>query len=223
MLKELNYLSDSESSFYNNENIFNEVIYDSETKNSYIINIIETKDNQLKSILKNFEKSDHFITDNDINNDNREKRKKDMLIFCLSLLIIILIETPLMICDLIYGYYDDKCITNKPTNLNITMGLYLRVSGFTRLFNLIFVTVFSACFSESIIKFYSECSLILFYSYIVNLFYLIWNIIGSLIYWCFIYDKYNIKCSSSVYTYLFVSLIFKIVYNLYLIVSIKYK
>ena len=125
-------------------------------------------------------------------------------------------------CDLIFGYSDDSCIDTYPENLNlVNMKTYLLVSSY---YTIGFLTVIyiNLCFmSEN-----NDTNVILFsfLSIMKNLsqvFLVIWNIIGAIIFWGTLNQRE--LCSKNINTYLFVSLIIKLLVNFYNIISNKKK
>ena len=131
---------------------------------------------------------------------------------CTTILIII-IMVPIIIADLHFGYTDDSCINDEPKNLNISMKLYLLVSGFVGLGSMIGLVVNICCISTNADLLFINLICAGFILYAVGLFHIIWNILGAIIFWGSIYKEGN--CTKNVSTYIFVSLIIKIIGNLF--------
>ena len=126
---------------------------------------------------------------------------------CTTLLMIVLM-TPIVVCDLYFGFSHDSCINEMPDGFNYTMKLYLLVSGFMGLSWLLFM-IYTTCSlsnnndnTASIIC--AGCI-----GLIVLIFNLIWNILGAVTFWGSIYKGGH--CDSKTSTYIYVSLIIKFV------------
>jgi len=127
---------------------------------------------------------------------------------CTTLLMIVL-TTPIIICDLYFGFSDHSCINEMPDGFNYTMKLYLLVSGFMGLSWLLFI-IYTTC-SLSINNDNNQTSIICAgcIGLIMLLFNLIWNILGAVTFWGSIYKEGH--CDSKISTYIYVSLIIKLV------------
>jgi len=128
---------------------------------------------------------------------------------------------PIVICDLYYGYSKDSCVEEYPAKLNINMKIYLVVGAFTNILIMGLVICSISCLSRKNTKsmqlyMVTVPKLIVTYG---SLFLLAWNIIGSVIFWGMLYNK-NL-CSSNISTYLFVTLVVKLVCNLTVLSSRK--
>jgi len=167
---------------------------------------------EIKGILKN--------NNRDNQNDNNIKI---FILKLITILFVALLVSPFVICDLVFGYRDDSCVDISPKNIGfMNMKIYLLVSGYTALgvlsciiINLYFVA--SDNISENIII-VSFLSIVL---YISQVFFIIWNILGAVVFWGTL-NKHN-YCSKSINSYLFVSLIMKLLANFYNIMSTKDK
>ena len=126
---------------------------------------------------------------------------------CTTLLMIVLM-TPIIVCDLYFGFAGNSCINEMPDGFNYTMKLYLLVSGFMGLSWLLFIIYTTSSLSinndntTSIIC--AGCI-----GLIVLIFNLIWNILGAVTFWGSIYKGGH--CDSKTSTYIYVSLIIKFV------------
>lgn len=179
---------------------------DSSRRESQFTAVIDLEKQELKSILKKPYKerayTAHVI--------------KHMISFVTFLLCL-----PIVICDLYYGYSKDSCVEEYPNNLNINMKIYLVVGAFTNILIMGLVTFSISCLSHrhrNSMQLYLVTipKLIITYG---SLFLLAWNIIGSVIFWGMLYNK-NL-CSSNISTYLFVTLVVKLVCNLTVLCSRK--
>jgi hypothetical protein len=167
---------------------------------------------EIKGILKK--------TNREIESDNKIKI---FILKFISILFVALLVSPFVICDLVFGYKDDSCVEIYPKNMGfMNMKIYLLVSGYAALgilsciiINLYFVA--SDNISENIII-VSFLSIVL---YISQVFFIIWNILGAVVFWGTL-NKHN-YCSKSINSYLFVSLIMKLLSNFYNIMSTKDK
>jgi hypothetical protein len=128
---------------------------------------------------------------------------------------------PIVICDMYYGYSKDSCVEEYPVKLNINMKIYLVVGAYANMLIMVLVICSISCLSRRNSKsmqlyMVTVPKLIVTYG---SLFLLAWNIIGSVIFWGMLYNK-NL-CSSNISTYLFVTLVVKLVCNLTVLGSRK--
>jgi hypothetical protein len=157
---------------------------------------------ELKSILKK--------TSREIESDNKIKT---FILQFISILFAALFVSPFIICDLVFGYNDDSCVDIYPQNMSfMNMKIYLLVSGYLAigLLTCIIINLYFAAddnIGNNIIL-VAFLSIVL---YISQVFFIIWNILGAVIFWG-ILNKHN-YCSKSINTYLFVSLIIKLFAN----------
>jgi hypothetical protein len=167
---------------------------------------------EVKSILKK--------TNREIERDNKIKA---FILQFISILFVALFVSPFVICDLVFGYNDDSCVDIYPENMSfINMKIYLLVSGYLAigLLSCIIVNLYFA--SDDNIG--NNIILVAFLSivlYISQVFFVIWNILGAVIFWGTL-NKHN-YCSKSINTYLFVSLIMKLFANFCNIMATKDK
>lgn len=202
----------------NNSSLLNTEEFYGERMTSITIDVDEDESNkikqeninnniQLKSILKkNFEYSD-------------EERLIMLSIkkLCYSVLIII-ICIPIIFCDIYYGLIDTYCVNKTPSYLNISLKLYLLLSGFINLtlaITLIITIIYIKEFGNKrdIAYTFTVCNL-----FVMNIFNLVWNLIGAFIFWGYFYNKEICKIELS--TYVFISLLIKLLFNF---LSIYYK
>ena len=128
---------------------------------------------------------------------------------------------PIVICDMYYGYSKDSCVEEYPAKLNINMKIYLVVGAYANMLIMVLVICSISCLSRRNSRsmhlyMVTVPKLIVTYG---SLFLLAWNIIGSGIFWGMLYNK-NL-CSSNISTYLFVTLVVKLVCNLTVLSSRK--
>jgi hypothetical protein len=128
-------------------------------------------------------------------------------------LIIILLASPIIICDFYFGLNDESCVEETPDKLAINLKIYLVVSAAVSLFMVGLLLLSGCCMSSSNTESKNICiiSLLTWVSAFCNIFHTIWNILGGIVFWEFAY-KSNL-CDKNVSTYLFVSLIMKYVMN----------
>jgi hypothetical protein len=126
-----------------------------------------------------------------------------------STTIILAIMSPIIIADLYFGFTDKSCINNAPENLAISMKLYLLVSGFVSMATMFGFISNICCLSVNQENTIINLCCVSFIIILAGTFHLIWNIIGSIIFWGTIYPEGN--CDKNVSTYIFVSLIIKLI------------
>jgi hypothetical protein len=167
---------------------------------------------EFKGILKK--------TNYDIENDDK---MKSIIGHLIAILIVVILVSPFVICDLVFGYTDDSCVDIYPENMGfMNMKIYLLVSGYL-VIGLLLCIITNLSFvakdntGDNIV-------LVAFLSIVIHIsqvFFVIWNILGAVIFWGTL-NKRNL-CSKSINTYLFVSLIIKLVVNFYNIMSANNK
>ena len=136
-----------------------------------------------------------------------------MVLKTCSTIFILIIMVPIIVADLYFGFTDNSCIKDKPDHLEISMRLYLLVSGFVGM-GAMLIYIASICSLTPKKDEANATSLccICFVGYASAAFHLIWNILGAIVFWGTIYVEKN--CNRNVSTYIFVSLIIKFVGNL---------
>ena len=156
---------------------------------------------EVKSILKT------------THNSESDNKIKAFILQFISILFVALFVSPFVICDLVFGYKDDSCVDIYPENMSfMNMKIYLLVSGYLAigLLSCIIINLYFA--SDDNIG--NNILLVAFLSIILHIsqvFFVIWNILGAVIFWGTL-NKHN-YCSKSINTYLFVSLIMKLFAN----------
>jgi hypothetical protein len=183
--------------------ILSRSIIDIESQNDTKYESQSVIDVPLRGILKN---ADENIVDNKI-------VEKTLFKICFSLLVIV-IMSPIIICDIYFGFTDTTCSSEKPHELEMSMKLYLIISGFLGLSAMIIILIGTAFFDQYKISDLGICGL--FCGTIgllcIIIFNLIWNILGAVVFWGYIYG--NGHCDKSLSTYLFVSIIIKLISSL---------
>lgn len=188
------------------------IIFDADIENG-VTDKNNTSNPEIKGILKNKK------TPYDIEKDDKIKSIIGQFIV---VLIVIILVSPFIICDLVFGYTDDSCVDIYPENLSfMNMKIYLLVSGY---FAISIITIIIAnCFISNGNE-GDNIVIIAFLSIILHLsqvFLIIWNILGAVIFWGTL-NKRNL-CSKTVNNYLFLSLIIKLFINFCNIISTKNK
>ena len=167
-------------------------------------NSSNSSNNSEKTVLKGILKKSNDV--------DYETRTGLMVIKLCTTLLMIVLMTPIIVCDLYFGFSHDSCINEMPDGFNYTMKLYLLVSGFMGLSWLLFI-ICTTC-SLSIRNDNNQTSIICAgcIGLIVLIFSLIWNILGAVTFWGSIYKGGH--CDSETSTYIYVSLIIKLIGNL---------
>jgi hypothetical protein len=194
------------------EEKFMDDVPNSNTVESLENGLVNNSNHEIKGILKN--------TSRDIDCDNKIKT---IILKFIGILFVALFVSPFVVCDLVFGYNDDSCVDIYPENMSfINMKIYLLVSGYFAIgilsciiINLYFVT--DGNIGQNIIL-VAVLSIIL---HISQVFFIIWNILGAVIFWGTL-NKHN-YCSKSINSYLFVSLIMKLFANFCNIMATKDK
>jgi hypothetical protein len=150
------------------------------------------------------------------NNDDSYILHVKLKIIFLVLNLILL--TPLTFFDLYFGFTDNYCSKKQPSGLNINLSLYLLVSGFTKAYIILSIIIGICYISYSKINNKNIC-LLCFASIVfaVILFQTIWNILGAVVYCGYIH--HNKICNNTFSSYMFISLIIKIAFNLLTILN----
>jgi hypothetical protein len=136
-----------------------------------------------------------------------------MVLKICSIIFILIIMVPIIIADLYFGFTDTSCVKDKPDGLDISMKLYLLVSGFVGM-GAILIYIASICLlsPKNDEKNVASICCIYFAGFTTAIFHLIWNILGAIVFWGTIYGEKI--CNKNVSTYIFVSLIIKLIGNL---------
>lgn len=175
-----------------------EVVIDIESQNGMKESLVRETIIPLKGILK---KSDEQFKNMAAENFIEK--------ICISLLVIIII-LPFIICDLYFGFTDHSCSREQPNELAINLRLYLIVSGFVDILATIIILTGLNCVNTEKLTNSGICALccgtigLLF----IIIFNTIWNILGAVVFWKYIYGNGN--CDKTFSTYVFISLIIKL-------------
>ena len=171
----------------------------------------------MESIDINDEMESINIIDNNVsiniidNNVSIDKNNKNIIFFKIVVSIIFtLLNFPIIFCDFYYAINDNSCVNQKIDKLAVNMYDYLIVSGISSVI-ITFISILSIFYFEKIktTKFILFNILFILFLYIIGLFTIGWNIIGSLIFWHYMDNN---KCSNEIFNYLFASLIIKLVF-----------
>jgi hypothetical protein len=131
---------------------------------------------------------------------------------CCAFTCVLIFMLPLILCDLYFGFSQDDCLTKHSNRFDFKLKTYLLVSGFIN--SIVIVIYFVTFGSFKVNNKNSERSIILLVcgvglSTIMGIFNMIWTILGSVLFWDYIYP--NNLCNSQLSTYMFVSLIIKLI------------
>jgi hypothetical protein len=186
------------------ENIINNV--------SVVIDVKKTDDDipELKGILRKTPQN------NVEDKENTEKIIKTVLTIFISILAL-----PFIICDLYYAYNDTSCVQEYPNKFNINLKIYLLLSGYMLLLNVIII-IFGLCMTSRIYNDFINVSMMIILGVFIMLsgiLNVIWNIIGAIVFWGNIYKNDN--CDNRISTYIFVSLIIKLFANFMFIFNLR--
>jgi hypothetical protein len=155
---------------------------------------------EVKSILKNTEKK---------RNDNTAENILKLLIAILT----VLLCSPIIICDLYFGLNDSSCVEESPPSLSISLQTYMLTSAFVGLSALTIIIISTCIISSNNSNTKNNCIVTIseIISTLFSVFHLIWNILGAIVFWGFAYK--NNLCDKNVSTYLFITLIIKLIAN----------
>lgn len=181
----------------NYDDKFSSIVIDVENQNLPLSN----KENIIQIPLKGILKKKIEISD-------EERNFQIIAIKIFKIIGTLILFCPIIFCDLYYGFTDISCVNMRIKELNITLKLYLILCGFMNLL-LLFITIISIIYFEDNNSNKIMYILSTFKSYLSCLFNLLWNILGSVIFWGYVYE--NGECNISVSTYIFISIIIKLV------------
>jgi hypothetical protein len=167
------------------------------------VNEIKEKDiqNKLEIIVE-------YPRNNSTNNNDYVNIKYTT--YFVVILYVFVCTLPFIICDLYFGFSKDPCLIEHSDNFNFKLKTYLLASGFIGIISIIIVKVFICLSLES--NNTEEINAFIVFGIslqcFIGSFYIIWNILGAVLFWDYIYP--NHKCNSNLSTYLCVSLIIKL-------------
>jgi hypothetical protein len=138
----------------------------------------------------------------------RNKDDEDMISkVCISFWFTVFVS-PFIICDMYFAFNDKSCVNQTFVSLQVNMFVYLLVNSIIGI--IVVLITYSIIFIfdryEELTEIVICCSK--FISHILNGFFVIWTMVGCMIFWGYM-DKS--KCSKIVYDYLFVKLFLSIV------------
>ena len=173
---------------------------------SVVDNDIETGSNNSseKAVLKGILKKSCDMDD--------EIRTGIIVVKLCTTLLMIVLTTPIIICDLYFGFSHHSCINEMPDGFNYTLKLYLLVSGFMGLSWLLIIICTTCSISKDNNNNVTAIICTKFIGLVILIFNLIWNILGAVTFWGSIYKGGH--CDSETSTYIYVSLIIKLIGNL---------
>jgi|LauGreDrversion4_2_1035121.scaffolds.fasta_scaffold238884_2 predicted secreted protein len=176
------------------------------------LNDIESQINKLKQNAienQNQQQPKSILKRTSADQDDEVSRK--ILVYSIWIVVLI-ICLPIIVCDLYFAYNDETCLNDYPANIDLNLKQYLIVSAFT---SLIIINIYMTLMNYFTKDSYNDNMCLIIWSFVfiglLGIFALIWNILGAVIFWGYIYGNGN--CSRKVSTYLFVSLIIKFVFT----------
>jgi len=174
------------------------------------LNDIESQiDKVPQNALENQQRLKSILKRTSADQDDEVARK--ILVYSIWIVVLI-ICLPIIICDLYFAYNDETCLNDYPANIDLNLKQYLIVSAFT---SLIIINIYMMLMNYFTKDKYNDnlCLIISSFVFIgvLGIFALMWNILGAVIFWGYIYGNGN--CSRKVSTYLFASLIIKFVFT----------
>lgn len=131
--------------------------------------------------------------------------------FKVCAMIVVIFNFPIVVADLYFAFTDTTCIDETPSGLFLSLRNYLMVSGFMGLWSIGCVLMMTFVKDITLFTVWSIRLVGLF----VTLFCLTWNILGAIVFWGTVYPRGH--CNMELSTYLYISLIVKIVANIYMI------
>ncbi len=128
-------------------------------------------------------------------------------VFFLVYVIILIIVMPLIICDIYYATHSE-CVLHYPDDILVNMKTYLLVCASESLIILVLIAVFihnMSCDNRET-EMYTPIFFII--AFFIQVFTVAWHIVGGVIFWGTLYPEH--LCTKQESTYLFVSLIIKL-------------
>jgi hypothetical protein len=192
---------------HNKEDITRErlttIIIDTELQNE----VKESSCTPLRGILRN----------PDANRESEEIFEARLVSVCFSVILII-IWIPIIVMDLDFGFSENTCSTKQPNDDSfknlIVLQIYLLVSGFIGIVSLGAILTSIYLFDPQL----DRASNIYIYRvtfvtmYLTSAFLVVWNIMGAIAFWGFIFN--NTNCEQQFISYMFVSLVIKLMSSL---------
>jgi hypothetical protein len=177
------------------------VSFDLGSTSNSIESILENKENTLQKPLNGILKKSNSNEDNEIG--------LTVIKTCLTIFLLLLLF-PIVFCDLYFGYNDTTCINSKSNDFSMSMKLYLLVSGFVGV-GIIIILITAVCLISNEDKNNCIICCISLIGIFAGLFQFIWNILGGIVFWGTVYKEGT--CSEPTSSYIFVSLILKLLGN----------
>jgi hypothetical protein len=146
-------------------------------------------------------------------NVNIEKQTTDAINLLIMIGAIIMCA-PIIFCDMYFGYTDESCVTVYPSNLKINLKIYLITSAYFNLLLLSLGILNNYYLPGKNVTFVGQyiIKLCTLSAVLINLISFTNTVIGAVMFWGTLYgDKI---CSSNVSTYIFITLIIKLIVNL---------
>jgi hypothetical protein len=132
-------------------------------------------------------------------------------------IIFFMFVSPITICDIIYGFSGDECLNEYPNDIHLNLKRYLLVSGFVQLFMILYMIYKLNNITIDKETPFGLMVIDLIISPIMALFHLIWNILGAIVFWGYIYEEGH--CETDVSNYLFASIVIKLVMTYFNIIK----
>lgn len=177
----------------------------------------------VKGILKNKYNENKYNNNNinnDVNNINESSLKHyPLLLNHMLRFILIIITLPFLFCDLSYTIENDQCINVYPRNFNLNFRIFLLISSIFETLIVIYNILYYCHNYNYNYKYIFLQILSKIFVILLSIAYFIWNIIGIFIFGSVIYNS-NI-CGNSLYNYLIISIIIKIILNFIIIINYK--
>ena len=144
------------------------------------------------------------------------------------IIFLFIISIPIIFCDIYYGLIYKNCLNSKPYNLDISLKIYLLFSGFMGILLLVLASIIillgsqfsDYCYKN--LKNVSQFDLIHIKNfinkikkmskYLLGILSLVWNILGTFLFCGYYYE--NGICNIEISTYLFISLIIKLLVSI---------
>lgn len=141
-----------------------------------------------------------------------ELRELGHVIKMIAFSLMVTVCSPIIICDLYFGYSNDACLSEYPEKLNISMKDYLLISGYYSIAGIVlaFMIVNTTTFKEldpevkNLTSFMNKT-----FKLITILFTMVLNVVGGILFWGHLYKDQT--CNNDTNTYLFVTLIIKLI------------
>jgi hypothetical protein len=140
-------------------------------------------------------------------------KEGEIVVYALKIcaVVIFLFNLIILTSDLYYAFNDTSCVGESPKGLYLSLKNYLMVSGFMGVLTILWVIVLALKFDGTELTFLGVRLVGLF----MTLFCFTWNVLGGVVFWGTVYPEGH--CSLQLSTYVYITLVIKIVANLYMI------